>query len=610
MCNSHRRSVTRSARKADPVLAQPIVPVADEVDGLIKTADLDRDVVVNFPVWDGADFMDRYVLARDGAEIGTPKNLDPVPPVGTILTLEIPVATELTEDGLHSYTYLVSSFPGGNGSHSPEVTVLIDRTPPGAHQLGHMDFPDEAKDGLTAAELNDMGNVLTGQILGYTGLSRGDVIKTYWGDVAGPEVELQGDEDGSQPIEVLFDKAFLTSLGNSAGATFYRVMDRAGNLSGESRKLTIPLFLTEITPDLPPPVIDAFDGTIDYNEAKAGVEVKIPTSDVLEEGDEIVLNWGSQAIGPYPIAPGDIGEPFVLIFDVAYETIELAGDGLRQLKYDVVRNSQIVGFSEQLEVNVNVELPVPGNLDKPTIRGASSIPSNEDNFIDVEDFELNATIIINWNSGFKAAQIINIYWGGQEVLAAPYVITNTDVAAGRSLLLTALNSKFKPVGAGNDIRVFYTVASTGNPNASTSPEQSIIVQSKDELPGGPDGPDAPEFTALNENGAINVELSVNGAPVFIKPYTNIASGQTIVFTYEAYNKLVGGEQKFIWTHTSLPLSEEEATAGYNFAVPLAQLTNHCYGHAEAFFQVQSDKGQGNSKRASVFVDLRVAGVCS
>lgn len=612
MSHSKRRSrsLARSPRQNNPTLVKPDIPVADANDGLIKTVDLTTNIKVNFPVWPEAIKSDSCRLVLDDKYIGEALALDPLPPEGTILTMEIPVATELLEDGAYTLAYAVIANPGGGASLSPTTPILIDRTAPGAHQLGYMDFPDEAKDGLTAAELSAMDDVLTGSIFGYTGLSRGDVIKTYWGDVAGPEIELQGDEDGSQPINVLFDKAFLTSLGNSAGATFYQVTDRAGNLSEESRKLTIPLFLTEITPDLPPPVIDNFDGGIDYNDAKAGVEVKIPTSDALEEGDQIVLHWGSQAIGPYPIAPEDIGEPFVLIFDVAYETIELAGDGLLQLKYDVVRSDQIVGFSLPLEVEVTAELPVPGDLEKPTVRGSSSTPSNEDNFIDIEDFELNATIIINWNSGFKSGQTIRVYWGGQEVLQAPYVITNTDVVAGRSLLLTALNSNFKPVGAGSDIRVYYTVRSSGNPNTSTSLEQSIIVQSKDELPGGADGPDAPEYTALNENGAINEELSPNGAPVFIKPYKNIDAGQTIVFTYEAYDNLVGGDLKFTWTHTSPPITNDEAANGYGFFVPLERLKAHCYGHTESFFHVISDVGQGNSKRASALVDMRRGNICN
>ncbi len=608
--HSRTRYLTTRRPRQDGVLGKPEVPVAAPEDGLIKTEDLTVNVSVSFPIWDDPKINDTYQLRLGETEIGEVGKLISIPPAGSILTREIPTDTELKEDGPYDLTYRVTANPGGGTRDSAITPLIVDRTAPGAHQLGYMEFPDEAKDGLTAAELSEMGDVLTGKIFGYTGLSKGDVIKTYWGNVAGPEVTLTGDEEEDTPIEVKFEKVFLTSLGNSAGATFYTVTDRAGNVSPDSRKVTIPLFLTDITPDLLPPVIENYDGIIDHNDAKESVEVKIPSSTVIVEGDEIVLHWGNQSLGPYPVAPEDLEEPFVLLFYVPYETIERAGNGPRELKYDVVRDGNLVAFSQPLEILVNVELPVPGTLDKATVRGGSSTPNDEDNLIDVNDFELNATVIINWNDRFQASQIIDIYWGGQEVLQQSYRITNTDVAAGRPLLLTALNSKFTLVGTGNDIRVYYTVKTLGNPNISTAPEQGIIVQSKDELPGGADGPDAPQFTALNENGAINEELATNGAPVYIKPYTNIEEGQTIVFTYEAYDDLVGGEQKFAWTHTSPPLTAVDVENGYNILVPRERLIRHCYGHAEAFFHVRSNKGQGNSRRASVYVDMRRGNTCN
>lgn len=585
-------------------LEKPFVPLADETDGLIKTIDLTSDVRVEFPIWDSAQEEDAYQLLLNKIPIGIEKKLITVPPVGTILTLDIPVDTELKVDGQYVLGYKVFTSPGQNTLLSFETIIQVDRTPPGAHQLGYMDFPDEAKDGLTAEELRNMGDVLHGRIFGYSGLKKGDVIKTYWGTVPGPEIELDGDEDETSPIEVPFTKAFLTSLDSPAGATFYTVTDRAGNVSAESRKVTIPLFLTEVTPGLPAPVVDDNDGVIDYVEANAGVQVMIPTSTFVEEGDEILLHWGTEKLGPVPVDPADIGQPFILVFDVPFPLIESAGNGLRQLKYEVIRDGQLAGVSDDLDLTVNIELPVPGTLDKPTVRGGSGTPSNEDNFIDENDFELNATVIINWNPNFKASQTVTVFWGGQEVLAQPYIITNSDVVAGRPLLLTALSSKFKPVGTGNDIRVYYTVTVLGNPNTSTSLEQSIVVRSKDELPGGPDGPDAPEFTALNENGSINVENGANGAPVFIKPYINIAADQVIVFTYEAYDRLVGGVKKFEWTHTSPALTEDNVINGYDLTVPRPILDSHYFGHAEATFQVRSVNGQGNSKRASVYVDMR------
>lgn len=600
-----KRHIARSPKQDTPiVLIPPFVSVADQEDGLIKTVDLESDVIVEFPIWSEAQIGDRYQLRLNDFVVGAVEVLETVPPIGTTLSLSIPVADELKQDGVYKLDYLVTGHPGGISKASHPLVIIVDRTPPGSHELGRIDFPSAAKDGLTAEELRDMGDILTGGIFGYSGLQRGDIIRTYWGTVPGPEILLTGNEDESTPINAEFSKDFLMALPSPAGAAYYTVTDRAGNTSADSNKITIPLFLNEVIPGLPAPLIDDNDGVIDYREALAGVEVLILGSSVVEDGDEIVLHWGDEKLGPIPVAPEDIGSPVILIFNVPYATIEAAQNGQRLIKYDVMRNGHPIGVSDDLEIEVQITLPVPGLMDQPVIRGGSSLPSNEDNLIDENDFELNATVLINWNTGFKASQKINVLWGGTEILEQPYIISNSDVVAGRALLLTALNAKIREVGTGQDIRVFYTVEANGNPNTSTSAEQSIVVRSKEELPGGPDGADAPVFTSVGENNTINTVNSASGAPVFIKPYINIEAGQTIVFTYEAYDSLVSGNKLFEWQHTSPELTADEVVNGYHLIVPRSILNTHRYGHVEAAYQIRSNKGQGNSKRKDVYIDMR------
>lgn len=614
MCKNARPTTARSLRSKPKLgtenLVKPIVPIADAIDGLVKTADLASDVAVMVTIWPGATENDEIRLRLNGEVVGDLAILGPDPEPGETIQIDIPIASELLQDGIYTLEYVVDVFPGGNATPSPTLLIQIDRTPPGLHQLGYMDFPEEAKNGLTAEELSSMGDVLTGRIYGYTGLTKGDIIKTYWGNAAGPELMLSGTEDGSAPIEINFEKDFLLSLDNDAGATYYTVTDRAGNISSPSKMITIPLFLTEVVSDLPPPVVEDLDGVIDYLDAIAGVGVKIPSSAFIASGDAILLRWGTVSYGPIEFDPADIAEPYILQFNVSFAGIQEAGDGLRQIKYEVIRAERVVGVSEPAEIGVQITLPVPGLLNRPTIKGASSTPNAEDNVIDENDFELDATVIISWNMDFSANQVIRVNWGGTEVLEAPYTITNSDVAAARSLILTAKVDKFKPVGTGNDIRVNYTVSATDNPNLSVSAEQGIVVISKDELPGGPEGPQAPQFTQLNQNGAINDETAADGAPVYIEPYKNILAGQIIVFSYEAYDDLVSGNLKFVWTHTSPALTEDAIVNGYHFLVPRSELQRHCFGHVEATFKVKSDKGQGNSGRTSAYVDMRHAGVCS
>ncbi|NVZ67104.1 hypothetical protein HX867_33885, partial [Pseudomonas gingeri] len=192
-----------------------------------------------------------------------------------------------------------------------------------------------------------------------------------------------------------------------AEQVYYTITDRAGNTSQESRKTTVLLFLTEVVPNLPAPIIETHVDPIDYDKAPAGVEVRIPTSTLLEPGDQIILHWGSIETGPFPIDPDDIQNPIVLLIDIDFDSIDRAGDGPTRLTYDVIRGATpvVVGRSLPLDIIVHIERPVPGELARPIIRGRSSQPNNEDNFIDENDFELDADIIIDWNTGFDAGEL-------------------------------------------------------------------------------------------------------------------------------------------------------------------------------------------------------------
>lgn len=53
MHQSTLRYVAKRPIKQEPIdLLAPAVPVADPVDGLIKTDDLISDIAVEFPIWD------------------------------------------------------------------------------------------------------------------------------------------------------------------------------------------------------------------------------------------------------------------------------------------------------------------------------------------------------------------------------------------------------------------------------------------------------------------------------------------------------------------------------------------------------------------------------
>ncbi|WP_248796670.1 addiction module component [Pseudomonas sp. MWU13-2105] len=586
-----------------PIFNKPEVPAAFE-DGLLPISALNTPVLVTFKVWDNPSTSETYQLLWNEVPIGNSQAIKPEHRPGDPLELHIPLDALI--EGKYQLAYRVTDTFSEESTDSFPAPLEIDTTAPGyPTTLAPLDFPPAVNGGLTSEELTQLGDVLPGTIHGYSGFAIGDRIRTFWGDTEGPGGEVEEHDMEPRQLIIEFSRAFLESLGDFNGPVFYTVTDRAENVSQDSTSTDLLLLLNEPVTDLPAPILDGYVEPITDEQAQAGVEVWIPSSNLLEDGDPILLRWGDVALGPFE--PESIGQPIVLRIPVDQGTIEQAGDGAIRLSYELSRDGHVIGYSLPLDIVVRARLPVPGELRRPVIRGAS--PEAVDNLIDENDFERDASAIIAWNPGFAEGQLIQLFWGGQAMFEPPYRISADDVAAARDLHRAVPNSRFRPVGTGADIRVRYSVNQAGNPNTSRSPEQGIIVRSRDELPGGPAGPDAPVFTALNEHGAINTLNGQDGAPLHIAPYVNIKQGDVIHFLYEGFDQLIGGNPKNQWPHTSDPLTEQQTRDGYDLRIPRRVLDATCYGHAEATFSVDSLSGTGRSKRQSAYVDMRVAGVC-
>lgn len=196
----------------------PFVPSADALDGLLQTADLDNDLIVNIQVWDAARSGYTVQLLWDNDLVGEPRAIEQIEKPGDILTLLPP--EYLKTEGVHHLAFRAIN-PIAELSHdSPTVTILIDRTLPGAALLAPLSFPDVT-----------LGNTLTGMIAGYAGMTTGDVIQTLCNDIEGPSVSVLPDHLTTTPISILFDRSFLQSLNSDQVTMGYRVRDRAGNTS-------------------------------------------------------------------------------------------------------------------------------------------------------------------------------------------------------------------------------------------------------------------------------------------------------------------------------------------------------------------------------------------
>lgn len=199
-------------------LVSPTIPVA-QPDGLIKTSDLIRDVIVYFPIWEEARPGDSYQLLLTGLPVGDVKLIsesEPVPAHG--LDLMIPI-DHLNEDGVYSVAYQITAYPGGGTVESNVKRIRVDRTPAGGPLLGPMLLPDHGF------------GMLRGKIPSYAGMETGDLIQTVCNGIQGPTCRVQPENLTTTPIEISFTQEFLEGLFSDRVNITYHVTDRAGNRS-------------------------------------------------------------------------------------------------------------------------------------------------------------------------------------------------------------------------------------------------------------------------------------------------------------------------------------------------------------------------------------------
>lgn len=108
-------------------LPMPTVPVASLP--VITAADLESDIVVQFPLAGLIYQRDSLQLLLNGELVGNKFEIsDPAPEPGTVVSLSIPVATELKEDGIYTVAYRMTPWPGGTAADSPSLTIRVDRS--------------------------------------------------------------------------------------------------------------------------------------------------------------------------------------------------------------------------------------------------------------------------------------------------------------------------------------------------------------------------------------------------------------------------------------------------------------------------------------------------
>jgi hypothetical protein len=390
----------------NPFLPMPTVAVVLDEHGLLPVNVLNEPLIVTFSAWPDVTAGEIYQLLWDDTPAGPRESIIEECKPGDILTLGLP-ANELTE-GQHKLAYRVTNPENGLESDSLHIQIRIDKTAPGSPQLAPIIFPNLIHDGLTSSELESLGNVLTGEIAGYNGIARDDVIRTYWGNFEGPITFVNADDMGLNRVMVQFPRALLEQVGDGEASVHYTVTDLAGNLSMASESVSVTLQLSVITPLPNPTLKEAVGDTLDPANTTEGATVVIDTSAQLKSGEKITVGWK----GP---KASDEKEKVVTVAE-AGKTLEVtfasvlvsANDGQKvEVSYQVARASGIVQDSETVSFDVlsaQLDLPAPtmDTVGADGIVRPSLIP------------ESGATVRVRY-PGLAAGDLVKVRWSGATV---------------------------------------------------------------------------------------------------------------------------------------------------------------------------------------------------
>lgn len=209
--------------------AAPIVPIADPVDGLLQTADLGQPIPVNILAWDAIQPGYYMQLMLNGRPAGAIYTFTDTDRPGKIVTMQLNEQL-LDRDRTYELRFRATSPRSNVSEDSPITTLKVSRSIPGAALIAAIIFPN-----IT------LGNELTGCIAGYTGMQTGDQIQTVCNGIKGPHHTVIDEELQHTPINIVFEREFLQSLGSSSVLIEYFITDRAGNVSIMSLPMTLTI---------------------------------------------------------------------------------------------------------------------------------------------------------------------------------------------------------------------------------------------------------------------------------------------------------------------------------------------------------------------------------
>lgn len=616
----------------------PCVPVGAFDDGLLPVEVADNDLIVRIPVDPASPVFDPFFLGTlqlywKGDKFGSAYQILDTDLGNPFIDLTLPLA-ELTAEGTSSLTYVGTANPGLDEFFGdPAWEIEVDRTAPGGGVLAPLLFTDDViQEGVTPSKLDANGN-LPSRAAHWRELKLGDKLYPILVDAAGTVVEVDPievvDTTPGLDVPVPIPRAKLEEIGDGQVDFTFTLEDRAGNRSGRAPAVRLNVLLTSVPPNWAAPTIPlakAPDNFLGEAAARTPIGVVIPADSNFQPADSIVVRWGDQQ-AVEEVVSDPAADPLMTIL-LPYSLVQAAGNGARNVTYNVFRNNIDIGTSVPAVV-VNVDLTVPGgedpdpetpehgNLIAAKVVGDSGV----EDIISPEDLELDATVVIPFQGAdnqavFLSGDIVQVAWG--TTLLTPYTILPADLA--RDLVLPLTSAQMKEEGAG-EFDLKYTIERAlatppGESNTALAPSKPVQVISRAQLPGG-ENLDTGSFPEANANNAINsaAAASGGGTEFRIDTYLNMAIGDFISFRFIAYDgyKRAGPtnevpESEFIRTRE---ISSDDISNGYyEFLVPSANLYlagkpgAEGRGDALASYSIRNEFGTNKGVDVEVLIDAR------
>ncbi|KVO33362.1 hypothetical protein WJ74_17920 [Burkholderia ubonensis] len=633
-----KRTGARRASEEDSGILNVSMPVIPDAfpDGLLPVPVANRDVTVKVAWWSGIQSLMILQLQwqrRGGTyvDVGASRSVtaSEAADSNTVFDLVIPQFA-LMPEGEYLLRVRATSFFGGNVDYSDGTPLEVDRTAPGGTHLPPLVFPPNVDKSKTVTADDLVDDKLIATVADWHDEKPGDLlIPMIGGDEVAPMPPV---EVIAPDFEVHFSRADLERAGDGLHDFTYTVTDRAGNKSLPARDVvTLKVVLRDAPTNLLAPRVPAADkGLIIFADTFPDpLEVHISSFPNVRNNDEIILYWGTRAVGTLRVT--DATADPVVTFALDYGVLaDVMPQGDIDVTYIVMRDRTIFGPSPVTPVTVNLTLPAGPDIDpisgvhrnlKPALTISAGGARNE---IPVADFNRPATIEVDWfavdgSPVYLQGDEIDIDWGAQTG-AITYTVTPADVANPATLVLTLPADKIVAEGTGH-IPVRYTVTRQlggGHSNTSVAPTEIVLVRSMTDFPGGEDGLDEgtfPEARYLDPPfyGALGLTDIESGKGYYrVASYKNITDGDTIVVRFRGTGgpipdgsgpDIPGSADQLAYTVVAADI-----TRGYmDFTIPVANWMRICFGAIHITYEVTNGFGSANCPEHHIVADVKKPG---